>query len=61
MMRRVVQQKLRILATRQWPVLGFAGFGCLSAGAWVAWGVAAGLAAVGASLLFLDYAVGDDE
>lgn len=41
-------------------LLTLAGFGSLTASAWVAFGLAAGLAASGVSALVLEYLTGDD-
>lgn len=40
------------------PILALAGFGCLVAAAFVAFGVAAGLGALGTALLIVDYGIG---
>lgn len=37
------------------------GLGCLDAAAWTTWGHGAGLAAIGASLLAVEYLTGTDE
>jgi hypothetical protein len=39
--------------------MSIAGFGCLTAAAWITFGLGAGLAAVGASLLVLEYLADD--
>ena len=54
---------MRRLAARidRTAVLIVSGLGCLDAAAWHTWGVGAGLAAVGASLLAVEYLTGTDE
>ena len=42
-------------------LLTVAGFGSLTASAWVAFGLAAGLAAVGVSALVVEFLTGDEE
>lgn len=48
----------RLTATRT-ALLSTAGFGLLAAAAWIAWGVAPGLAAAGTSILVLEYLADD--